>query len=92
MIGNVFEWTRSLWGTDFNKPEFGYPYAPSTMAARENLKAAGGVLRVVRGGSWNSHAVSARCAYRLRLDPDDRIGDIGFRVVLRSPPVKTSGL
>ena len=49
--GNVFEWTRSLWGTDFDEPEFGYPYDAND-PARENLSAGDDVLRVVRGGSW----------------------------------------
>ena len=26
LSGNVWEWTRSLWGTDGEKPAFGYPY------------------------------------------------------------------
>ncbi len=64
MSGNVWEWTRSLWGTDWQKPDFGYPYELSTMAERENFEAGDDVMRVVRGGSWLSHAVDARCVYR----------------------------
>ena len=26
MAGNVWEWTRSLWGENWTKLEFGYPY------------------------------------------------------------------
>jgi formylglycine-generating enzyme required for sulfatase activity len=78
MIGNTFEWTRSLY-----KP---YPY--HTDDGREDLQAADNVERVVRGGSSKLHRFLARCAYRLGLDPDLRHDLIGFRVVLRSSPVE----
>ncbi|MGZ8250190.1 SUMF1/EgtB/PvdO family nonheme iron enzyme, partial [Methylomagnum sp.] len=32
MAGNVWEWTRSLWGRDFSKPDFAYPYEPTDIA------------------------------------------------------------
>ena len=35
MSGNVWEWTRSLWGEDFGKPAFTYPYEPGRCQARE---------------------------------------------------------
>jgi formylglycine-generating enzyme required for sulfatase activity len=35
----------------------------------------------LRGGSWNYYRDDARCADRGGGDPDDRIGDIGFRCV-----------
>ena len=89
MSGNVWEWTRSLWGKDLLEPEFEYPYSPEH-AARENLNAGDGILRVVRGGSWGNAAAVARCACRLRLRPVSRSSLLGFRVVLRSAPV--SGL
>ena len=34
MVGNVWEWTRSLWGTDWEKPDFVYPYDPTTRNER----------------------------------------------------------
>ena len=34
MAGNVWEWTRSLWGTDSEKPDFGYPYEPGDRKTR----------------------------------------------------------
>ena len=37
LSGNVWEWTRSLWGADFSKPEYRYPYKPND--GRENLQA-----------------------------------------------------
>ncbi|MEN8691715.1 MAG: SUMF1/EgtB/PvdO family nonheme iron enzyme, partial [Desulfobacterales bacterium] len=50
MAGNVWEWTSSLWGEDWDKPEYRYPY--DFIEGRENLKAGDDALRVLRGGSW----------------------------------------
>ena len=88
MAGNVWERTRSLWGTDWEKPEFGYPYAPQD-ARREALDAGDDLHRVVRGGSWGSHRDLARCACRFWDHPGGRYDGLGFRVVLRSPPVSS---
>ena len=85
MAGNVWEWTRSLFGRNWAKPDFGYPYRVDD-ARREDASANGDVLRVVRGGSWISHADYARSAYRNRFPPDNRDDNLGFRVVLRSSP------
>jgi formylglycine-generating enzyme required for sulfatase activity len=85
MAGNVWEWTRSLWGEDIFKPEFPYPYDPRDKE-RERVDAGPKIWRVVRGGSWSSLRDDARCAYRGRGRPDDRDGGQGFRVVLRSAP------
>jgi formylglycine-generating enzyme required for sulfatase activity/energy-coupling factor transporter ATP-binding protein EcfA2 len=82
MAGNVWEWTRSLWG----KPDFGYPYDPAD-AKCEALDAGDDMIRVVRGGSWSDHRVSARCACRVGPRPGYRLAYQGFRVVLRSAPV-----
>jgi formylglycine-generating enzyme required for sulfatase activity len=86
MSGNVWEWTRSLWGTDFLKPDFTYPYDPNDRK-REDLRATSDVYRVVRGGSWFLNQDFARCAFRYRLLPYLRLDNLGFRVVLRSAPV-----
>jgi formylglycine-generating enzyme required for sulfatase activity/3',5'-cyclic AMP phosphodiesterase CpdA len=42
-----------------------------------------GAPRVVRGGSWDFGPGGLRCAYRLRYAPQDRLRDLGFRVVCR---------
>jgi formylglycine-generating enzyme required for sulfatase activity len=36
MAGNVWEWTRSLWGRDWQNASFNYPYKPDD--GRENLR------------------------------------------------------
>ncbi|HAY28060.1 MAG TPA: hypothetical protein DCY47_11290 [Candidatus Accumulibacter sp.] len=85
LAGNVWEWTRSLWGTDW-KPDFGYPYDANDRL-RENPGAPDKVSRVVRGGSWLDHRDDARCGIRSRYRPGFRLVSLGFRVVLRSSPV-----
>lgn len=89
MAGNVWEWTRSLWGEDWKRPSFNYPYSPTD--GRENLEAGDEVLRVLRGGSFLDLRLDARCAFRLRGLPDGRVGYLGFRVVV-SPISPSSAL
>jgi formylglycine-generating enzyme required for sulfatase activity len=79
MAGNVWEWTRSLWGKDWQEASFGYPYVLN--AKRENPDAPTEVARVLRGGSWDDPAGDARCAFRYRYGPFGRGRGIGFRVV-----------
>ncbi|MGH8578847.1 MAG: formylglycine-generating enzyme family protein, partial [Gammaproteobacteria bacterium] len=86
MSGNVWEWTRSLWGKDVMRPDFKYPYEPLD-GKREGLNAGDDVWRVVRGGAWYDDRYFARCAYRYWARPDSRYGEFGFRVVLRFAPV-----
>ena len=78
LAGNVLEWTRSHYAS--------YPYRAED--GRENLEAGDDVWWVLRGGSWPNHRAIARCAYRLRDRPDYRNDRTGFRVVLRSAPVR----
>jgi len=67
------------WGSgDIQKPDFAYPYDPGD--GRESLE--GADLRVVRGGSWYDLQWDARCACRLRIQPDNFNNNPGFRVVL----------
>jgi formylglycine-generating enzyme required for sulfatase activity len=71
MVGNVWEWTRSLY--------WDYPYDPED--GREDPDADG--LRVLRGGAFFAEYEAARvvhCAYRLGDVPDLRGIGIGFRV------------
>ncbi len=80
MSGNVWEWTRGLWGKEWSKPEFHYPYDPTD--GRENLAASDKILRVVRGGGFFGHSDGVRCAARLHAVPDLLSGGEGFRVVV----------
>ena len=72
MIGNVWEWTRSLYKD--------YPY--DSADGRENLEAGDYVPRVVRGGAFYLSSRLVRCAFRDWDAPRDRDWSIGFRVVV----------
>jgi formylglycine-generating enzyme required for sulfatase activity len=76
MVGNVWEWTRSLY-----KP---YPYQAND--GREDEKDTSSP-RGLRGGSWRYLEDLARLASRGNLHPYVRWGSDGFRVALASPPM-----
>ncbi len=80
MSGNVWEWTRSLWGENYSEPQYKYPYRGTD--GREDLKAPDRILRVLRGGSYYDDQRYARCAARGWYFPVywDDLG--GFRVVV----------
>jgi len=80
LSGNVWEWTHSLWGTDFETPDFKYPYDP--VDGREDESAGSDVLRVLRGGAFLNGGRFIRCASRLRRYPDLGVRRYGFRVVV----------
>ncbi|MEW6746611.1 MAG: SUMF1/EgtB/PvdO family nonheme iron enzyme [Planctomycetota bacterium] len=67
MHGNVWEWCAD-WYESYPSGAVTDPTGPS-----------GGSDRVLRGGSWDSYAQGCRSAVRGRLDPGNRIYDLGFR-------------
>lgn len=78
MAGNVWEWTRSLWGEDSLEPDFEYPY--NARDGRENPRAGDDMRRVLRGGSFVDVAGDVRCAVRHAHLPYRRFRNVGFRV------------
>jgi formylglycine-generating enzyme required for sulfatase activity len=86
MAGNVVEWTLSLWGKEWEAPDFRYPYDPED--GRENLDAGDDIRRALRGGSWNDNHWGARVSARINLGPGYFSYSVGFRVVV--PPVSSS--
>lgn len=81
MSGNVWEWTRTLWGKKYK-----YPYHMDD--GREELGSSGS--RVLRGGSWRDDPNVLRCAYRINGFPYFRGDFDGFRVCVR-PHFPASG-
>jgi len=80
MVGNVWEWTSTLWGSDWKSPDYGYPY--QTHDGREDLEADTGVHRVFRGGAFEDEVSKLRCSARRWYAPDHTDKARGFRVVL----------
>jgi len=82
MSGNVWEWTRSLWGEKWDKPTFKYPY--DSRDGREDIDAPVGVRRVLRGGAFLYQRRDVRCPCRDRYNPYARYRFYGFRVCVVS--------
>jgi iron(II)-dependent oxidoreductase len=80
MIGNVWEWTSTLWGTDWRESDFPYPYQADD--GREDLNAAATCLRLFRGGAFDEEMAQLRCSARCWYAPDNHDKRRGFRVVL----------
>jgi formylglycine-generating enzyme required for sulfatase activity len=72
MVGNVWEWTRSL--------HWDYPYDPED--GREDLDATPETGRVTRGGSWGASHRTTRCAARACVISFKQHSNVGFRVLL----------
>jgi formylglycine-generating enzyme required for sulfatase activity len=68
MHGNVWEWTSDWYGA-YPSEDVADPAGPDS-----------GQMHVVRGGSWQSDAGSARCAARSSREPNSRDQGLGFRV------------
>jgi eukaryotic-like serine/threonine-protein kinase len=77
MHGNLWEWCLDEWFDDyFNAPTDGS--FRGSIDGQSDLD----LLRVVRGGSWSSHARSCRAANRMSLFASFRDHHYGMRVAL----------
>ncbi|GAK57651.1 sulphatase-modifying factor protein [Candidatus Vecturithrix granuli] len=72
MHGNVWEWCLDVWNDSHKN-------APTDGSARQ--EGADINLRLLKGGSWFDPAWSLRCAYRIGVGRDGRVGVRGFRPV-----------
>jgi formylglycine-generating enzyme required for sulfatase activity len=72
LSGNVWEWCRDIYQSD------AYRYHTQT----DPVCTQGGKDRIIRGGSWNLDAWSARCSRRFRFNPDLYGPGLGFRLVM----------
>jgi formylglycine-generating enzyme required for sulfatase activity len=70
MHGNVWAWCEDTWHSSYHG-------APNDGSAWQTGDTA---LRVLRGGSWYRNANGLRSAFRIKLSPDGRYSDVGFRV------------
>jgi formylglycine-generating enzyme required for sulfatase activity len=76
MVGNVWEWTSTRWGRNYQSRDYVYPYTNED--GRENPE--GSDARVIRGGSWFDPLADADPANRGRYLPGSRASNIGFRL------------
>jgi formylglycine-generating enzyme required for sulfatase activity len=84
LVGNVWEWTSTLWGGDWKSADYAYPYRADD--GRENLEAGADVHRLFRGGSFADEVAQLRCAARRWYAPDHADSTRGFRVALEIQP------
>ena len=80
MVGNVWEWTPSLWGPERKMLSFPYPYQLISRD-REDLGAPDTVMRVLRGPSFD-YDEGARIATRGRAWPNTTGTRLGFRLAV----------
>ncbi len=78
LLGNVWEWTSSLYGRIPGSPAFAYPYAADD--GREDPRAPAGVRRVTRGGAWDSPRSVASPSVRDAVRPGGRDQAYGMRL------------
>ena len=81
-VGNIRQWTCSLWGTNFLVPDARYAYPWKNESRRHEENANSQIRRVVRGSSFNEEQGNLRCTIRRGELPDEWVAGIGFRVVI----------
>lgn len=73
MIGNVWEWTLDCWHENYqNAPFDGSVWLDQDKGNCDR--------RVLRGGSWFNYPQNLRSAFRLRVNADVALNNLGFRV------------
>jgi len=78
LLGNVEEWTSTLWGADERTLDFPYPYQAGD--GREAVTVS--QFRIHRGGSYRSPQVTVRATTRSAIHQGSKVPWRGFRVVL----------
>jgi formylglycine-generating enzyme required for sulfatase activity len=83
MLGNVQEWTASLWGPQPTQPQQSYRDQPAGGPSITDPADLPAQARLVhRGGSYKSQPAELRCSARGSAAPDSRIPWRGFRVAM----------
>ncbi|MFO1430340.1 MAG: SUMF1/EgtB/PvdO family nonheme iron enzyme [Candidatus Competibacteraceae bacterium] len=83
LLGNVQQWTSTLWGGKPDQPDFAYPYDAGD--GREDAEAEqqlNQTYRIHRGGSYRDPATELRCTARGFSPPDSKVAWRGLRVAL----------
>ena len=84
MLGNVQEWTHTLWGADPNQSDFLYPYhADDGREADGESPSLHLAYRIQRGGAFESSADTVRCSARKASLGDAAFLWCGFRVSIQ---------
>lgn len=78
LLGNVEEWTSTLWGANERELAFPYPYRADD--GREDPGVS--PWRVLRGGSYRNPPQSVRATTRSASHPESKVPWRGFRVVI----------
>jgi formylglycine-generating enzyme required for sulfatase activity len=83
MLGNVQEWTATLWGAQPGQPQQGYRDRPDGGPAIADPADLPAQARLVhRGGSYRSQPADLRCTARGNATPDSKVAWRGFRVAM----------
>jgi len=80
MCGNLWVWTRSLWGDSPQKPDYGHPYARSNI--KERIDVQDETIHSVRGGSYGYSGMCCQIGYRGWEYPKVTSWDLGVRLVI----------
>jgi len=80
MVGNVREWTNTIWGDNSIRPQFIYPYR---LDKCEEKAPRSSVYRVHRGGAFDDPPEQLGCSARGFYSPDAKLTNVGLRVVLQ---------
>ncbi|KAA3662692.1 MAG: hypothetical protein DWQ04_12730 [Chloroflexi bacterium] len=81
MIGNVQQWTSTIWGSNRHQSDYPYPYRPD---AREQVDAGDDrhrLRRIYRGSTFSDAFQQCRCSIRKHDRPKSAKLTRGFRVV-----------
>ena len=82
MVGNVWEWTSTLWGNEYGQPDYDYPYKLSDGRETSATNPLHREYRVCRGGCYLDELDQLRCSVRMRAPADEHSAQCGFRVVM----------
>ena len=75
MAGNVWQWVHDWYRSSYSNSVQTDPFGPDN-----------GDFHTIRGGSYYNTLSEARAASRLMAVPTDRLGAVGFRIVVGLPP------